>query len=175
MTGAVTPRPYWHPYVAGVALGLVLLLTFVVMGHGLGASGAVTTAVAAGVEAVAPAHARANPYFRDYLGDGATSPWASWIVIEVAGILLGGLLSGVLAGRMRLAVERGATAGRGQRLLYAFGGGAVMGIGARLARGCTSGLALTGGAVLSVGAWVFMLAIFAGGYAAAPLFRREWR
>jgi hypothetical protein len=50
-----------------------------------------------------------------------------------------------------------------------------MGFAARLARGCTSGLALTGGALLSVGAWVFMIALFAAGYAAAPLFRRAWR
>ena len=31
---------FWNPYVAGVALGLVLLVTFYVMGTGLGASGA---------------------------------------------------------------------------------------------------------------------------------------
>jgi uncharacterized membrane protein YedE/YeeE len=49
-----------------------------------------------------------------------------------------------------------------------------MGFGTRLARGCTSGLALSGGALLSVGAWVFMLAIFAAGYAVAPLVRRQW-
>ena len=29
-------------------------------------------------------------------------------------------------------------------------------------------------ALLSVGAWVFMLAIFAAGYAVAPLVRRQW-
>ena len=60
------------------------------------------------------------------------------------------------------------------RLGYAFVGGAVMGFGTRLARGCTSGLALSGGALLSAGAWVFMLAIFAAGYAVAPLVRRQW-
>ena len=50
-----------------------------------------------------------------------------------------------------------------------------MGLGAVLARGCTSGQALSGGALLSVGSWAFMMAAFAGGYAAAPLFRRLWR
>jgi hypothetical protein len=49
-----------------------------------------------------------------------------------------------------------------------------MGLGAALARGCTSGLALSGGALLSLGSWVFMLALFAGGYAAAWFVRREW-
>jgi hypothetical protein len=33
------PRSYWNPLVAGLMLGLVLLATFLVTGHGLGASG----------------------------------------------------------------------------------------------------------------------------------------
>jgi len=50
-----------------------------------------------------------------------------------------------------------------------------MGFAAKLARGCTSGQALSGGALMSVGAWAFMLAVFAGGYAAAWFLRRQWR
>jgi uncharacterized membrane protein YedE/YeeE len=49
-----------------------------------------------------------------------------------------------------------------------------MGIGAKLARGCTSGLGLTGGATLSVGSWLFVLAAFSAAYAIAPLLRRQW-
>ncbi len=49
-----------------------------------------------------------------------------------------------------------------------------MGIGAALARGCTSGLALSGGAMLSLGAWTFMVALFLAGFLAAPLVRRLW-
>jgi uncharacterized membrane protein YedE/YeeE len=89
-------------------------------------------------------------------------------------VLLGGLLSAALGGRMRAGVDRGPRSTTRARLAYAFAGGAVMGFGTRLARGCTSGLALTGGAALSVGAWVFMIAIFAAGYAVAPLVRRQW-
>ena len=36
------PQPYWNPYVSGIGLGLVLLAAFVVMGRGIGASGAMT-------------------------------------------------------------------------------------------------------------------------------------
>jgi hypothetical protein len=50
-----------------------------------------------------------------------------------------------------------------------------MGVGADLARGCTSGQALTGGAMLNLGSWAFMMCVFAGAYAAAPLVRRQWR
>jgi uncharacterized membrane protein YedE/YeeE len=167
-------RGYWNPYLAGVALGLVLLSAFVLVGRGIGVSGAAAAVVATGVGAVAPEHARGNAYFEAYLGDGTGHPLASWIVVEVAGVLLGGLLSAGLAGRFGPRVERGPRAGVRSRLAYAFVGGAIMGFGTRLARGCTSGLALTGGALMSVGAWVFMLAIFAAGYAVAPLVRRQW-
>jgi uncharacterized membrane protein YedE/YeeE len=73
----------------------------------------------------------------------------------------------------RLLVGGPGSGGRA-RLAYAFGGGAVMGVGARLARGCTSGQALTGGALLSVGSWLFIATAFAAAYLAAPLFRKEW-
>ena len=43
------PRPYLNPYLAGFGLGLTLLAAFVLLGHGLGASGAFTSAVSAGV------------------------------------------------------------------------------------------------------------------------------
>jgi uncharacterized membrane protein YedE/YeeE len=57
----------------------------------------------------------------------------------------------------------------------ALAGGAVMGVGAQLARGCASGQALSGGALMSAGAWAFFLSFFGGGYALAALVRRQWR
>jgi uncharacterized membrane protein YedE/YeeE len=166
-------RPYADPYVAGIGLGLVLLAAFVIMGRGLGASGAFASSASGLVAVAAPARAAASPFFARYLGgDG---PWREWLLFEIAGVIFGGFLSALAAGRLRFAVERGPRIGRGARLGYAFGGGAVMGIGAVLARGCTSGLALTGGALLSVGSWLFMIAAFAGGYLFAPLVKRAWR
>ena len=166
-------RPYSDPYAAGVALGLVLLAAFVITGRGLGASGAFATTAAGLARAVAPAAAEANPYFARYLtGDG---PWRDWLLVELAGVALGGLVSAWAAGRLRGEVERGPRTGRRARLGLGFAGGAIMGAGAVLARGCTSGLALTGGALLSVGAWLFMIAAFAGAYLAAPVLRRVWR
>lgn len=167
------PRPYWNPYVAGVALGLVLLTAFAVMGHGIGASGAVASVAAAGVSAALPAHADSNAYWRLYTTSG--SSLESWIVFEVLGMLIGGFASARLAGRVRREVERGPHTTPRQRVAWGLAGGALMGFASRLARGCTSGQALTGGALLSVGSWVFMLALFAAGYAVAPLLKRQWR
>lgn len=160
-------RPYADPYLAGVGLGLVLLAAFVFTGRGLGASGAFASSAAGVVAAVAPQRAAANAYFARYLGgDG---PWHEWLLFEIAGVILGGFLSALLAGRLQFA------AARGSRLAYAFGGGAVMGCGAVLARGCTSGLGLTGGALLAAGSWLFILAAFATGYLVAPLVKKAWQ
>ena len=165
--------PFSNPYLAGIGLGLVLLAAFVVMGRGLGASGAFASMLAAALAAVAPGHTHANEFYQGYLEYGP--PLKDWLVFEVLGVLVGGFLSGALAGRLKATVERGPRIGVRGRFALAFAGGALMGFGAKLARGCTSGQALSGGALLNVGSWAFMLAVFAGGYAMAYFVRREWR
>lgn len=167
-------QPYWNPYVAGIGLGLVLLAAFVMMGRGLGASGAFSSLVSFGVHAVSPNHAKSNEFFAEYLGDGTHHPLKDWLVFEVVGVLVGGFVSGSLAHRIKGTVEKGPRISTRWRLVLAFLGGVLMGFGAKLARGCTSGQALTGGALLSVGSWAFMLAVFAGGYTVAYFFRRQW-
>lgn len=163
------PRPYADPYLAGAGLGLVLLASFVLTGRGLGASGAFATSAANLVYAIAPARAATNAYFARYL-DGDV-----WLLLELAGVVIGGFVSALLAGRLRAEVERGPRLARAPRLALAFGGGSLMGAGAVLARGCTSGLALTGGALLAAGSWLFILAAFAAAYLIAPLLRGVWR
>lgn len=165
-----TPRPYADPYLAGVALGLVLLGCFALTGRGLGASGAFGHVASAMVGAVAPQRAAGNGYFQSYLQDG--SPWTAWIVVELLGLVAGAALSARLSRRVVNPARRDPVSR--PRLAAAAGGGVLMGVGAALARGCTSGLALSGGALLGVGSWLFMLALFAAGFAAAPLFRRLW-
>ncbi len=167
-------RPYMNPYVAGVGLGLVLLAAFVIMGRGLGASGAFSSLVSFGVQAISPEQAKSNEFFAEYLGDGTHHPLKEWLVFEVLGVLVGGFVSGSLAHRIKGTVEKGPRITTRTRLIFAFIGGVLMGFGAKLARGCTSGQALTGGALLGVGSWAFMLAVFAGGYAVAYFFRRQW-
>lgn len=167
-------QAYWNPYLSGIGLGLVLLASFVIMGRGLGASGAFSTVVAVGVNSVAPSHAASNTFYQGYLGDGTQSPFKNWLVFEVIGVIIGGFISGSLAGRIKRVIEKGERTTSVKRLIYAFTGGSLMGIGAKLARGCTSGQALTGGALLSVGGWAFMLMIFVGAYAMAYFVRRQW-
>jgi uncharacterized membrane protein YedE/YeeE len=79
-----------------------------------------------------------------------------------------------LSHRFKATVDKGSNISVKGRFAYAFIGGAIMGMGAKLARGCTSGQALTGGAQLNVGSWLFMISLFIGGYAAAYFVRRQW-
>ena len=167
-------RPFWNPYVAGFVLGLVLLGSFLVMGFGLGSSSVPTRLAIGTAHLIAPAATEANAYFAQYVGPGK-NVLEDWLVFEVLGVFLGGLVGAYSGGRLKSEVIRGEGVPKGRRIALAIVGGVIMGFAARLARGCTSGQALTGGAVLSLGSWIFMMCVFAGGYLVAPFLKKEWR
>lgn len=164
---------YWNPYLGGIALGVLLFLSFFIMGNGLGASGSFQRAAAWVMDLVAPAHTQANSYWAHYF-DGGKSPFDHWLIFEVLGVVVGGFVSGLLAGRFKIGTDKGPRFSVKKRWIFAFVGGMIMGYGARLARGCTSGQALTGGTVLAAGSWAFMLMVFAGAYATAYFVRKQW-
>jgi hypothetical protein len=172
---ARTPQPYANPYLAGVGLGVVLLAAFVFVGRGLGASGAFASVLTWLMSHVAPDHLKANEYLAGYAGDGSASPLKAWLVFEIAGVFTGALVSGLLAGRVRFAADKGPRVSTAARLATAFVGGMFIAVGAAFARGCMSGQARSGGALLNAGAWVTMMMIFAGAYALAYFLRWQWR
>lgn len=174
MTDSSSPagRPvkaFWPPLVAGVALGLVLLLTFVLTGHGLGATGATTRLAAALGLAVAPAATQANAYLGPMVENG--NPLPGWITWQVLGVALGALGAAALGGRLRLQLDGAQRVGRGKRLITALVGGVLAGFGARVAAGCTSGLGLSGAATLAIAAFVFLGTFFAAGLLVSRLVR----
>ncbi len=164
------PKKYMNPYLGGVLLGLVLIVAFWVSGRGLGASGAVKSVVVAGVETVAPQHAKNAVYYKQHSEDSLKS----WLVFEMLGVLVGGFLSGAIAGRLKFSVEKGPHVSGKIRLIAATVGGIFFGLGSQLGRGCTSGSALTGMAVLSLGGFVTMAAIFGTAFALAYFARKLW-
>ncbi len=166
-------KPYMNPYLAGTLLGIVLFLAFFITGSGLGASGGLNRLLVYVQNGINPEHIDQVAYLLKMAG-GNTNPLDSWIVFLTVGTVFGGLISGILGRRMKFETNKGPQIGNGTRWIMAFIGGALMGYGARLARGCTSGQALSGGAVLSVGSWAFMFAVFAGAYALAYFFRKFW-
>jgi uncharacterized membrane protein YedE/YeeE len=166
-------KAYVNAYWAGILLGIVLFASFFVTGNGLGASGGLNRILVFFEDLVAPGHVNRTPYLLAMAG-GAKNPLDSWVVYVTIGTVLGGLVSGWRNGRFKVETVRGPNISPRMRWMMAFIGGALMGYGARFARGCTSGQALSGGAVLSVGSWAFMFAVFAGAYALAYFIRNFW-
>ncbi|HUN22752.1 MAG TPA: YeeE/YedE thiosulfate transporter family protein [Anaerolineales bacterium] len=167
-------KPYIHPYLGGMLLGIVLFLAFLLTRNGLGASGGMNRLVAAAQDVVAPGHIDRTPYLLKLAG-GAKNPLDDWSVPVVFGAVLGGMTSGLIFSRFKPELNKGPRISNRTRLMLAFVGGTIMAYGARMARGCTSGQALSGGATLSAGSWALMLCIFAGAYALAYFIRKAWR
>jgi uncharacterized membrane protein YedE/YeeE len=164
-------RPPMNPYLAGVFLGLTLLASYLILGAGLGASGALARFGAWAEHLVLPARVEANAYFSPWF----PGPLSYYLVFMAVGVFAGGLFSALSGGRVRVGVERGPTASRMRRLILALLGGVLAGFASRLAMGCTSGQGLSGGAILLTGSFVFMGCLFAAGYLTAWAFRRQWK
>jgi uncharacterized membrane protein YedE/YeeE len=167
-------RPYINPYIGGVLLGLVLLAANFVSGRGLGASGAIKSTVVTAVTAVAPSTLENSGFVKEFRESHEGNPMKTWLVFEMMGVLVGGFLSGAIAGRLKFKVEHSPKITSVRRLVFALVGGTLFGFGSQLGRGCTSGSALSGMAVLSLGGFITMMAIFGTAFALAYLFRRNW-
>lgn len=167
-------RPIWNAHVAGALLGVVLMLTFVLTGHGLGASGTPTAIAALTSNAVAPAATQANGYL-GWMVESGRNPLNSWINWEVLGVAIGALAAAWWSGRLRVRVEGPPRARTPGRLALALAGGVLSGFGARVSAGCTSGLGLSGSATLATAGFVFLIGFFAAGLLTGLLTRRMWQ
>jgi uncharacterized protein len=175
MTSSESSKPtkYLNPYIGGVLLGIVLLAANFVSGRGLGASGAIKSAVVTTMTTIAPSSENAG-FVKEFHQSHQGNPMKTWLVFEMLGVLLGGFLSGALAGRLTWKVEHSPKITSQRRLIFALAGGILFGYGSQLGRGCTSGSALSGMAVLSLGGFITMMAIFGTAFALAYFFRKNW-
>ncbi len=167
-------RNYLNPYIGGILLGLTVLAANYISGRGLGASGAMKSAIVAGVETIAPEHADNALFYKEYQETHSGNPLNSWLVYQMLGVLAGGFLSGIMGKRMTWKVEHSPKISSKTRLVAALAGGILFGFGSQLGRGCTSGSALSGMAVLSLGGFLSMMAIFGTAFALAYFVRKLW-
>jgi uncharacterized protein len=167
-------KKYMNPYLAGFFLGLILLATIFITGRGLGASGAVKSAVVATVGTVAPGHTADTKFYKEYKEEHPDNPMKNWLVFEVIGVVIGAFGSGLISNRLKFKFEKSPNTTTRIRFIGALTGGLLFGYGAQLGRGCTSGAALSGMAVLSTGGIITMFAIFGGAYMFAYFFRKLW-
>ena len=167
-------KKFMNPYLAGFLLGLLLLVTIFITGRGLGASGAVKSAVVATMNSIMPSHTEVTHFYQEYREEHAGNPMKNWLVFEMGGVIIGAFISGLISNRLTLKLEHSPKITSRVRIIGAIAGGFLFGFGAQLGRGCTSGAALSGMAVLSAGGIITMAAIFGGAYAFAYFFRKLW-
>ncbi len=171
MTASLSLRRPWSPYVAGVALGVVVTVSMGVFGHRLSGAGAYQHLSGYVGRPLAPG----SMYWRYIVPTGVT-----WDVLVLVGGLFGAFSSAVLSGdlRIRTLPDRqwadvfGSSVAR--RWLVAFAGSFLTEVGGGIAGGCTASLAVSGGAVLCPAAFVFMAGMFASGIPTALfVYRKE--
>ncbi len=165
---------YMNPYLAGVLLGLVIVLAIYLNGDGLGASGAVKAVAIKTVETVAPSQADNLTFVQKFTKAHPEGPLKTWLVFEIIGLIIGAFVSGLISDRMGFTIDKGEKITNKTRLIFALIGGTFFGLGSQFARGCTSGAALSGMAVYSVAGFLTFLVIFGTGYLLAYFFKKLW-
>lgn len=159
----------WSPYAAGALLGIVVAISEVFDARPVAISGAFDKLAAYPGRALFPS----SQYYGHVMSPGIT--WPVWLVL---GVLVGAFASSKLSGeaRLRWLPDTQWTPRFGSRrvvrLVVAFLGAVLVQVGAGIAGGCTSGLAISGGAALAPAAFLFMMGMFAGGIPAAWLWYR---
>ncbi|PWB49846.1 MAG: YeeE/YedE family protein [Anaerolineales bacterium] len=153
----------WSPYLAGILLGIVGLLTVLLANALLGASGAFESIVG-WIGKNLNLSAFNNIYW------GATGgrampiirPEITWSVILLVGILLGGTFGALSSKTFKFRFNDDAQWKRifgpqpWKRWVIGFFGAIIVEYGAGIAGGCTSGLAISGGMLFVPAAFLFM-------------------
>ena len=158
----VKPWPFWA---GGLIIGLLVPLLYYFYNTPLG----VSTGYGNLVKIIFPS--RHLKWIRSKFAD----TW-SWRVYFIAGIILGGFISSVFAGQAGFTLEMGQfTDAVGWPAifiaLYFFGGGVFLGLGARIAGGCTSGHSIHGIANMHLSSILATVMFLVGGVVAANLVR----
>lgn len=139
----------WHAFAAAVVIGVIAALAWPLSSAAGRNSGlGITTPAANAVS---------------YLVTGDVE-LIDWGVLLILGILIGAFLAAKGSGEFRLRVPDTTT------LLRSIGGGALMGVGASLAGGCTIGNAMVQTALFSYQGWVSFAFMVLGTGAATHLF-----
>lgn len=154
------------PYLAGIGIGVLSWITFLLSDKPLGCSTAYAQTFGMIECRIRGAAALEKPYWK------AVKPAIEWQWMLVAGVVIGSFLAATLSGEFTLLwVPSTFSAAFGEsiplRLVVALIGGMLMGIGARWAGGCTSGHGISGALQLSVASWIAVICFFVAGIATA--------
>ena len=160
---------YWSPYAAGIGIGILSWLSFLISGKPIATS--TTFARTGGMieNFVTGGKADQRPYYKKI------KLLINWQWMLVLGVVLGSFLSALISGDLQFGVwvpSLWASAFGDSavlRVFVALAGGIILGFGARFAGGCTSGHGISGTLQLAVSSWVSAIFFFIGGIITAHI------
>jgi hypothetical protein len=156
----------WSPYWVGAAIGGLETAAMLTAKKPLGITTAFENTAALAAEKIAPEKMGIDEYKRER----GEAPKIDWEVGLVAGVVLGSMLSARLSGDQAPPAvpdtwRKKVGQSRALRYAAAFGGGVLMMLGARMAKGCTSGHGISGTMQFAASSWLFDPILFASGAA----------
>ncbi|MDD3803914.1 MAG: YeeE/YedE thiosulfate transporter family protein [bacterium] len=156
-----------NPYIAGAIIGLLSMASFFFSDKPIGCSTAYARVSGMAAKLFMKDKINKNLFFMKFPAE------VDWEVMLVIGVFIGAFLSFILSGESRVRIPDIWSLRFGNSLLLrviaAFAGGVIMGFGARLAGGCTSGHGISGTLQLSVSSWIAVIMFFAAGIVTAGL------
>lgn len=157
----------WSPYLVGAGIGLLNVGTIYFLQQTIGASSAFERVGALLYSVFTPQHFDATGYHF------ASKPFINWSCAFVGGIFIGSYISARMSNytvqRIPSVWQENFGASEVKRAIFAFVGGVIIMLGARIARGCTSGHAISGGMHLATAGWLFMITLFCSGIITAQV------
>lgn len=152
----------WSPYIIGVGIGILVWLGFILSNKAIGCSTAYARTFGMGEKLVRGGKVKNKAYYKKFV------PKIDWEWMLVLGIVVGAFFSSMLSGSFRVEMVPAvweSTFGSSMvlRFIGALIGGFLLGFGARMAGGCTSGHGISGTAQLALGSWLAFIFFFIGG------------
>ncbi|MGC9308963.1 MAG: YeeE/YedE thiosulfate transporter family protein, partial [Thermoplasmatota archaeon] len=133
----------WSPYLVGIGIGILIWLSFIFAHRPIGCSTGYTRISGIIEKLVRGRNVEKKRYYQTFV------PKVDWEMMLLLGIVLGAFLSSILSGtfKFELVPQLWKTAfgsGVWGRSVGALAGGVFIGLGARMAGGCTSGHGISG-------------------------------
>ena len=158
----------WSPYVVGAGIGVLCWLAFLLSDKAIGCSTAFARTAGMVERLWRGDKVLQKEYYKRFV------PAIDWEWMLVLGAVIGAFISAQLSGEFGLdwvpqLWQETFGGAPWTRLLVAFVGGALMGIGSRWAGGCTSGHGISGTLQLAVSSWLAAICFFVVGAITAHL------
>lgn len=165
----VYDRGAWNPLLVGALIGVLAWFTFYFSAKPIGASSFYATVTGFILKLVAPASLKKLEYYREH------PPKVNWEFLFVLSAIAGAFLAALSGGEFSVQTlpkmwsDHFGSESLPKYAAVSVAGGALMGFGARMAGGCTSGHGISGTLQLAVSSWIALVCFFVGGALAIRL------